>query len=454
MASPYYTEPANILPGLQMLGEGLNRRAEMARKRAAAAEEAENMKLAEEALKSGDPDMVDQAMLKNPKLAPLIQQRMGIKKDQDLSKETDSILRILSETDPTAKTEIILEEATRAHEAGEPYKHFLDMGYMATSGKHADVDKKLSLMLAASNPEAYRAYKEQDGMGKDKNLSQIRYDYEKAKEEGYEGDFLKYVKDFKAAERAPEKPVVESLSQEGKLLKEQSRYPKGSKQWNYYQKRMDKLTKDTGKTSIQTYRSPTKTEQDLANMLANNEIDVSQLPKRGDSFNMIVSLAKQINPDLNVRELTGDFSLSKNAGFRQKAIVAGAVDDIITKIEQASKKVNFSNLKAIGSFQKFMKSQTNDPGFVEYMSLRNDGLMELAGVMRMSGMTDMAHKAEEEAAHPTMSPRAVEAWARAQREALKPRIERYNKVINPSQNKKQKSNVSRSQNKSDPLGIR
>ena len=232
MASPYYTEPANIIPGLQMLGEGLNRRADLARQRAAAAEEAENVKLAEEALKSGDPDMVDKAMLKNPKLAPLIQQRMGIKEGQDISKETDSILRILSETDPTAKTDIILDEATKAHEAGEPYKHFLDMGYMATSGKHADVDKKLSLMLAASNPEAYKTYKEQAGMGKDKNLSQIRYDYEKAKTEGYEGDFLQYVKDFKAAERAPEKPVVEPLSQEGKWLKEQAKYPKGSKQWN------------------------------------------------------------------------------------------------------------------------------------------------------------------------------------------------------------------------------
>jgi len=180
-------------------------------------------------------------------------------------------------------------------------------------------------------------------------------------------------------------------------------------------------------------REPTKREKDLANMLARNEIDISQLPKRGDSFNMIVAMAKQINPDLNVRELTSDFSLAKNPTFRQKAIVADSVDDIIDEVLRAGKKVDFSNIKAYGSFQKFVKEQRNDPALAEYMTLRNDGLMELAFVMRGAGMTDQAHKAEQEAMNPTMSPRALDAWARAQKRALKPRIERYNRITKTGQ---------------------
>lgn len=412
MASPYYTEPANILPGLQMLGEGLNRRAELARQRAAQAEEAENMKLAEEALKSGDPDMVDQAMLKNPKLAPLIQQRMGIKKGEDLSKETDSILRILSETDPTAKTDIILDEATKAHEAGEPYKHFLDMGYMATSGKHADVDKKLSLMLAASNPEAYRAYKEQTGIGKKEQW--IDWGYGKKK-------------NLTTGEIA----TVETKPEEDKWV-----------DWGYGQRKntktgkIEKVPVAPRQSSFAAIdREPTKREKDLANMLARNEIDVSQLPKRGDSFNMIVAMAKQINPDMNVRELTSDFALAKNPTFRQKAIVAESVDDIIDEVVKAGKKVDFSNIKAYGSFQKFVKEQRNDPSLAEYMTLRNDGLMELAFVMRGAGMTDQAHKAEQEAMNPTMSPRALDAWANAQKRVLKPRLDRYNRITKTGQGK-------------------
>lgn len=423
MANPYYVESANILPGLQMLGDGLNRRAEMARQRAAQAEEAENVKLAEEALKSGDPDMVDQAMIKNPKLAPIIQQRMGIKTDQDISEETDSILRILSETDPTAKTEIILDEATKAHEAGEPYKHFLDMGYMATSGKHADVDKKLALRLAATNPEAYKAYKEQAGIGKEKklNISQERADFERAVEEGsFKGTWPEYMK------------MVAGLKRQKRIS------PFG------YGQMIDPDSGETYKVPVAPKQSsfaaidrePTQREKDLANMLARNEIDVSQLPKRGDSFNMIVAMAKQINPDMNVRELTSDFALAKNPTFRQKAIVAGSVDDIIDEVVKAGKKVDYSNIKAYGSFQKFIKEQSNDPDLAEYMALRNDGLMELAFVMRGAGMTDQAHKAEQEAMNPTMSPRALDAWANAQRRVLKPRLDRYDRITKTNQKKK------------------
>lgn len=423
MASPYYIEPVNILPGLQMLGEGLNRRAEMARQNAARAEEAENMKLAEEAIKSGDPDAVNAAMLKNPKLAPIFQTMMGVKDKQDLERETDTIMRILSEPDPTAKANIIIEEAEKAKEAGEDIKPFVDMGIMATRGDVKAIDGKLALMLAATNPKAYDAYKLQKEAekGPKLNISQERADYEKSISEGsFTGTWPEYVKTMAEIKRKPE--------------------PDEWQPWGHGQMR-NKRTGEIKKVPVAPRQSsfaaidrePTKREKDLANMLARNEIDISQLPKRGDSFNMIVAMAKQINPDLNVRELTSDFSLAKNPTFRQKAIVAESVDDIIDEVVRAGKKVDFSNIKAYGSFQKFVKEQRNDPALAEYMTLRNDGLMELAFVMRGAGMTDQAHKAEQEAMNPTMSPRALDAWARAQKRALKPRLERYNRITKTGQ---------------------
>ncbi len=173
----------------------------------------------------------------------------------------------------------------------------------------------------------------------------------------------------------------------------------------------------------------TENEIRLATMLSNNEIDIAQLPKRGSTYNKIVSEAKRLNPNLNVRQLTADFSLSKNPTFRQRAMTAEVLPDILKDIVDSGTKVNFSNLRKIGGFQKFYLSQTNDPDFIEYMSLRNDGLMELASVMRGAGMTDKAHTAEEEAANPTMSPRALKAWYKAQMKALKPRLEIQSRII-------------------------
>jgi hypothetical protein len=178
----------------------------------------------------------------------------------------------------------------------------------------------------------------------------------------------------------------------------------------------------------------TKHELTLAAMLASGEIDASQLPKRGNTYNKILSGAKEINPELDVRTDTADFALSKNPTFRQKAMTAEVLPDIMKHIVAAGKKVNFSNVKKFGGLQRFYKENVNDPDLVEYMALRNDGLMEIASVMRGAGMTDKAHEAEVEAMHPTMSPRALDAWAKAQETALAPRLKIIRNILNRKAN--------------------
>lgn len=189
----------------------------------------------------------------------------------------------------------------------------------------------------------------------------------------------------------------------------------------------------------------TEHELRLATMLANGEIDASQLPKRGNTYNKIVAGAKELNPELDIRTATADYALSKNPAFRQKTMTAEVLPDIMKHVVDAGKKVDFSNIKAIGSFQKFYKENTNDPDLTEYMALRNDALMEIASVMRGAGMTDKAHEAEVEAMTPTLSPRALDAWVKAQTTALKPRLEIMRKIIHGKKGKTDDN---------DPLGIR
>lgn len=189
----------------------------------------------------------------------------------------------------------------------------------------------------------------------------------------------------------------------------------------------------------------TEHELRLATMLANGEIDASQLPKRGNTYNKIVAGAKELNPELDIRTATADYALSKNPAFRQKTMTAEVLPDIMKHVVDAGKRVDFSNIKAIGSFQKFYKENTNDPDLTEYMALRNDALMEIASVMRGAGMTDKAHEAEVEAMTPTLSPRALDAWVKAQTTALKPRLEIMRKIIHGKKGKTDDN---------DPLGIR
>ncbi len=128
------------------------------------------------------------------------------------------------------------------------------------------------------------------------------------------------------------------------------------------------------------------------------------------------------NPNQDMAKLSADISLSRNATFRQRAMTAEVLPEIMGNMVEAGKKVNFSNYEPIGRMQLFLKGKVNDPDLAYYMTQRNDALMTIAGVMRGSGMTDQAHKAEIEAQAPTMAPAALDAWMAAQMKSLGPRL--------------------------------
>ncbi len=113
------------------------------------------------------------------------------------------------------------------------------------------------------------------------------------------------------------------------------------------------------------------------------------------------------NPNINMNALGATANLQRNAQFQQKAMTADTLPEILKGVADAGKKVDFSDTKFVAEAQKWIKGQSNDPALINYMTRRNDALFGIAAVMRGNGMTDAAYKAEEEAAHPTMSPRGM-----------------------------------------------
>jgi hypothetical protein len=431
--NPFYIEPANFMQGLKAIGEGLETRAGYMREKAKKKETEELQLKAKDVLTKGTPDEIAEFVSMNPDYAKAADTIVKPKSEKTKRNMAETSLMVLN--DPENADSFLKDRAEMLIEEGADASGTIALLKASMEGKTDLVKRLAENGLAYSAPDMFKVYKEQSGMGKEKKEQWIDWGYGKKKNVA-----------------TGEIATVETKPEEGKWV-----------DWGYGQRKntktgkIEKVPVAPRQSSFAAIdREPTKREKDLANMLARNEIDVSQLPKRGDSFNMIVAMAKQINPDMNVRELTSDFALAKNPTFRQKAIVAESVDDIIDEVVRAGKKVDYSNIKAYGSFQKFVKEQSNDPALAEYMTLRNDGLMELAFVMRGAGMTDQAHKAEQEAMNPTMSPRALDAWANAQKRVLKPRLDRYNRITKTGQGKKPEpvGKGKPGKPKSDPLGIR
>lgn len=134
------------------------------------------------------------------------------------------------------------------------------------------------------------------------------------------------------------------------------------------------------------------------------------------------------NPGINMNALGATANLQRNPSFQQKAMTAETMPEILTGVAEAGKKLNFSDVKFAGEVDKWLKGQSNNPDLINYMTRRNDALFGIASVMRGNGVTDKAYQAEEEAAHPTMSPRAIEAWLSAQMASLAPRLKKYRDV--------------------------
>lgn len=129
------------------------------------------------------------------------------------------------------------------------------------------------------------------------------------------------------------------------------------------------------------------------------------------------------NPDYNFNRAAADAALSRNSTFQQKQMVVESLPGNISHVAELGKVLKYPDLAIAGEVKKAFMGHTNDPDLTEYMTARNDTLMKIANVMRGVGMSDKAHAAEEEAMNPTLSPRALDAWAKAQMSAIKPLME-------------------------------
>lgn len=141
----------------------------------------------------------------------------------------------------------------------------------------------------------------------------------------------------------------------------------------------------------------------------------------------LLANAYLLNPNMDMNKLASDSAMMQNATYMNKQYTLETMPEVMKNMVDAGKKLNYSDVKFIGNAEAFAKGQLNDPDFTAYMASRNDALLSIAATMRGVGMSDQAHRAEIEAASPTMSPKALDAWLQAQNLSLAPRLKMANK---------------------------
>lgn len=165
---------------------------------------------------------------------------------------------------------------------------------------------------------------------------------------------------------------------------------------------------------------------ELQRAVAEGRLDPAKLNQR--NIHIWTQLA-QNNPDADFNALMAGGALQRNPAFRQRTIAVDSLPAVMSHMAELGKQLEFNDIAVLGKIQAWAKGQLNDPLYQEYMTTRNDTLMTVANVMRGVGMSDQAHRAEIEAASPSLSPSAMDAWLRGQMAALQPRLDAANRAM-------------------------
>lgn len=164
---------------------------------------------------------------------------------------------------------------------------------------------------------------------------------------------------------------------------------------------------------------------ELRQAVYENRLDPSRINSR--TVSIFDALAKN-NPSYNFNRAIADAALSKNATFQQKAMVAEGLPGNISHMVDLGNGLDYPDLAVVGKIQQYMNQQLNDPKLAEYLAVRNDTILKIAGVMRSVGMSDKTTALEDEIQHPTMSPAAIKGWAKGQMSALQPLLDQQRRA--------------------------
>lgn len=168
-------------------------------------------------------------------------------------------------------------------------------------------------------------------------------------------------------------------------------------------------------------------------MLDAIEAAATEAEKQGLPFNPDDIRAYEFQAQKN--QATGRTAGSRMVIARKENI--DTADKLISRMQETAKQLDFSNIKIAAIADKWVKGQMQDPVLSRYMTQRADALFALGNALKQNGLTDKAIQIEEEAAHPTVSPAAFDAWFKAQKEALSDAKQEMEKDYNPIMPNKQ-----------------
>lgn len=180
---------------------------------------------------------------------------------------------------------------------------------------------------------------------------------------------------------------------------------------------------NTGKTGME--KLPQDQQDALNQAMAEGRLSPKDLNSRNVDIYGHMALSR---PGYNFNRAIADATLSRNPTFQQRAMIVEGLPGLMSNVTALGKKLAYPDTQFLGKVDQWFQGQNNDPALTEYMAARNDTIFKIANVMRGVGMSDKAVAAEDEIAHPTMSPAALDGWLKGQMSAVGPLMDQQRRA--------------------------
>jgi hypothetical protein len=142
------------------------------------------------------------------------------------------------------------------------------------------------------------------------------------------------------------------------------------------------------------------------------------------------TFAQLLRDDPNADFVTpgGIARMKQNPQIQMKIQTAATIPQMLTNLRDVVDKLDYSDVKAAGGFQKWWKGQTNDPVLAKYGPVRSDLVLRITNAMRGVGMSDAATDLENRVNSETMSPKAIAGYIEGQMESIMPQLQMYSGI--------------------------
>ena len=210
----------------------------------------------------------------------------------------------------------------------------------------------------------------------------------------------------------------------------------------FAQSTLDAVNKQEAKKTklvVEVKQEAKKKDEDAENIKADPLIDKfakaiisgqmapSQLKtfKGAKTYQRTLARVLDMSPGFSISKSEREYKLAGNPEFQKRQLVLEALPETISSVVEAGKKLeNKYGLLAAAKMASIIKKEGQSELMREFITLRNDAVLEIAYAMRMAGMSEGATALEQQGVNENMAPKEFDAWRRAQFKAILPRLKR------------------------------